>query len=76
MGERQDKKRRHNQRLAYIAAFENWIDHEPAWWRFISRLRWKGKRPREENYYAVTDKIPEWILLDLEDYINGSTEDD
>ena len=76
MSERQDKKRRYNQRLAFIAAFTHWLHNEPAWWRFISRARWLSKRPKEEDYYEVIDLIPDWILIDLDEYINGTTEVD
>ena len=76
MSERQDKKRRYNQRLAFIAAFTHWLHNEPAWWRVISRARWLSKRPKEEDYYEVIDLIPDWILIDLDEYINGTTEVD
>lgn len=76
MSERQDKKRRYNQRLAFIAAFTHWLDHEPSWWRFISRHRWLTKRPKEEDYCDIATRVPEWIFIDLEDYINGTAEVD
>jgi hypothetical protein len=76
MSERQNKKRRYNQRLAFIAAFTQWLNNEPAWWRFISRARWLTRRPKEEDYYEVIDRIPDWILADLEWCINRTTEED
>lgn len=76
MSERQDKKRRYNQRLAFIAAFTQWLNNEPSWWRFISRARWLTRRPKEEDYYEVIDRIPDWILADLEWCINRTTEED
>jgi hypothetical protein len=45
MSERQEKKTRYNQRLAFIAAFEKWLQTEPPAWRFIAWRRWLRSRP-------------------------------
>lgn len=45
MSEKQEKRRRQNQRLEYIADFNNWLDTEPPIVRFISWHRWKKARP-------------------------------
>lgn len=51
MSERQEKKRRYNQRLEYIANFHKWIAEEPPMWRFAARRAWKRRRPiwKEED---------------------------
>lgn len=46
MSERQEKKRRYNQRLEYIRAFNKWLDAEPPMWRVASWARWKKQRPK------------------------------
>ena len=45
MSEKQEKKRRYNQRLEYIADFNKWLDTEPPIVRLISWHRWKKLRP-------------------------------
>ena len=45
MSERQEKKRRYNQRLEYIADFNKWLDTEPSILRSIAWRRWKKSRP-------------------------------
>lgn len=45
MSERQEKKKRYNQRLQYIAAFQKWLDAEPPMIAVIKWHRWKKLRP-------------------------------
>lgn len=45
MSERQEKKRRYNQRLQYIADFNKWLESEPPMIRIITWRRWKKRRP-------------------------------
>lgn len=45
MSERQEKKRRYNQRLEYIAAFQKWLDREPSLFRIVAWHKWKKARP-------------------------------
>lgn len=45
MSERQEKKRRQNQRLAFIAAFEEWLQSEPPRMFLWHWHRWKRRRP-------------------------------
>lgn len=45
MSERQEKRRRCNARLAYIAKFERWLEKEPPRIFFWQWLRWKKERP-------------------------------
>ena len=45
MSEKREKKRRYNQRLAYIADFNKWLDSEPPIVWIISWHRWKNSRP-------------------------------
>ena len=45
MSERQEKKRRYNRRLEYIAEFQKWLNREPSMLRAFSWHRWKRERP-------------------------------
>lgn len=45
MSEKQEKKKRYNQRLEFIALFEKWLASEPPMWRFIKWRKWKNSRP-------------------------------
>lgn len=45
MSERQEKKKRYNQRLMWIATFDKWLYCEPPIWRVFAWRRWKNKRP-------------------------------
>lgn len=45
MSESREHKRRYNQRLQYIAAFEKWLAEEPPMIRFFAWRRWKHRRP-------------------------------
>lgn len=39
------RKRRYNQKLEYIAAFEKWLSKEPPRIFFRKWIRWKRERP-------------------------------
>ena len=45
MSERQEKKRRYNLRLMWIADFDKWLNREPPMWRVFAWRRWKRERP-------------------------------
>ena len=45
MSEKQEKKRRYNQKLEWIAAFEKWLENEPPIWKLFAWRRWKNSRP-------------------------------
>ena len=45
MSEKQEKKKRHNRRLEFIARFELWLEKEPPIWRIFAWRRWKRSRP-------------------------------
>lgn len=45
MSEKQEKKRRYNQKLEWIAAFERWLADEPPIWRLWAWRNWKNSRP-------------------------------
>lgn len=45
MGEKQEKKKRYNLRLMWIADFDKRLADEPPMWRIISWPRWKKRRP-------------------------------
>lgn len=45
MSERQEKKKRYNQRLEFIAEFEKWLAEEPSMLRIFAWRRWRNRRP-------------------------------
>lgn len=45
MSESREKKRRYNERLAYIQEFRSWMDSAPPRWRMFSFLRWLRQMP-------------------------------
>lgn len=45
MSEKQQRKRRYNQKLTYIAAFEKWLAQEPPRIFFWKWIRWKREKP-------------------------------
>ena len=45
MSERQEKKKRYNQRLEFIARFDKWLRAEPPMWRVFKWKKWKNNRP-------------------------------
>lgn len=47
MSERQEKKRRIEQKLQYLAQLEAWLAEEPAWWNFFARKQWRDRRPKK-----------------------------
>ena len=49
MSERQEKKRRYNQNLEYIADFNRWLNEEPPILKFISWHNWKKARPKRRG---------------------------
>lgn len=49
MSARREHKRRYNQRLKYIARFEQWLALEPPMWRLLRWRRWKENRPKKEG---------------------------
>lgn len=49
MSERQEKKRRIEQKLQYLAQLEVWLAEEPAWWCFRARKEWRARRPQKPS---------------------------
>lgn len=45
MSERVEKRRRRNQRLAYIAAYNRWLEDKPSIWQFWRWRRWRKAEP-------------------------------
>lgn len=45
MSESREKKRRYNEKLAYIAAFEIWLNCEPPIFLFWRWRKWRAQRP-------------------------------
>ena len=60
MSERQEKKRRYNKKLEYIADFNKWLNEEPPMLRFISWHSWKKTRPKGElnEHLTQTRSLP------------------
>lgn len=55
MSEKQEKKRRYNLRLEFIAQFYRWLDSEPPRWKFVSWRRWRDNRPTNLRREVETD---------------------
>lgn len=53
MSERQEKKRRYNQKLEWIAALEKWMEKEPPIWKLFAWRRWKDSRPERRVYDEI-----------------------
>lgn len=49
MSERQEKKKRIQQKLTYLAQLEAWLAEEPMWWCFFARRRWRTRRPKSPS---------------------------
>lgn len=49
MSEKQEKRKRLNEKMEYIAEFNAWLRKEPPRWRFIQWARWKKSRPLMER---------------------------
>lgn len=49
MSEKQEHRKRLNERLAYAAAFERWLQEEPPRMFLWHWHRWKRRRPRLER---------------------------
>lgn len=49
MSEKQEKRKRLNARMEYIAKFDAWLRKEPPRWRIIQWIRWKKSRPLMED---------------------------
>jgi len=49
MSERQEKKRRFNQKMEYVAQFNAWLMKEPPMWKLRAWLHWKKTRPVMED---------------------------
>lgn len=44
MSEKQEKRKRLNEKMEYIAEFDAWLRKEPPRWRIIQWARWKKSR--------------------------------
>ena len=51
MSESRESKRRYIQRMAYIKAFEKWLNREPPMILFWAWRKWKKNRPVLQDYY-------------------------
>jgi hypothetical protein len=49
MSEKQEKRKRFNQRMEYVAQFNAWLMKEPPMWKFRAWLHWKKTRPVMED---------------------------
>ncbi|MBQ9269706.1 MAG: hypothetical protein IJ206_09350 [Oscillospiraceae bacterium] len=50
MSQSREHKRRYNQRLEYIAAFQKWMDREPPRWKLLAWRRWSKERPQWRDF--------------------------
>ena len=50
MSEKQEKRRRLRQRLAYMDAFIRWKKEKPPVWRIRKYLKWKRAMPTKAQY--------------------------
>lgn len=48
MSASREKKKRYNQKLEYIAAYNKWLSQEPPAWKFIQHRRWKKLKPEKK----------------------------
>lgn len=53
MSERQEKRKRYNQRLQFIAEHEKWLLSEPPMWKIFAWRRWKRERPIWQEVYET-----------------------
>lgn len=58
MSEKQEKRTRYNNNLAYIAAFNRWLEREPPMCHFIKWRRWKRQKPDKANFVKVNYDLP------------------
>lgn len=49
MSEKQEKKKRYNRRLEFIAEFDKWLNSEPSMIRIFKWRKWKKNRPIWED---------------------------
>jgi len=52
MSESREKKRRYNERLAYIREFRAWLAGAPPKWRVFSFLHWLGTMPPQNGLFS------------------------
>ena len=50
MSEKQERKKRYNLRLEYIAQFQKWLEQEPPLYMVFAWRRWKRERPVWRDY--------------------------
>ena len=54
MNEKKERKKRYNQRLEYIARFNEWLEAEPSMLLFWRWRKWKKSRPIDTSeYYKI-----------------------
>lgn len=46
MSEKQEHRKRYNEKLQYIADFENWLEMEPPFILFFKWRKWINSRPK------------------------------
>lgn len=51
MSESREKKRRYNERLAYISEFRAWLGGAPPKWRVFSFIRWLNAMPSHNGLF-------------------------
>lgn len=74
MSESKERKRRYNEKLALVAAYEHWVMTEPPKWKLISHRRWQKRRPRIEVIRESLRYIPGYILGEFQYYLDKGGE--
>lgn len=57
MSEKQEKRRRFNERMEYVAEFNAWLRKEPPMWKLLSWWRWKKTRPIMEGLARYLNEL-------------------
>lgn len=74
MSESKERKRRYNEKLALVAAYELWVLNEPPKWKLISHMKWRKKRPKIEMIRKSFRHIPGYLLGEFQYYLDKGGE--
>lgn len=74
MSESKERKRRYNEKLALVAAYELWVMNEPPKWKLISHVKWQKKRPKIEMVRKSLRHIPGYLLGEFQYYLDKGGE--
>ena len=67
MSEKQNRKRRYNEKLEFIAEFERWLKREPSIFRIFKWHKWKKEKPELYKIaeYERTCRTDDGGLIDI-----------